>query len=72
MEAPMQKAMRHSSDPSVESQQLSLRQMMKNNIRSYSMVIALVLIMLLFQVLTGGILLRPLNITNLILQNSYI
>ncbi|MED3721848.1 sugar ABC transporter permease [Geobacillus stearothermophilus] len=72
MEAPMQKAMRHSSDPSVESQRLSLRQMMKNNIRSYSMVIALVLIMLLFQVLTGGILLRPLNITNLILQNSYI
>ncbi len=72
MEAPMQKAMRHSSDPSVESQRLSLRQMMKNNIRSYSMVIALVLIMFLFQVLTGGILLRPLNITNLILQNSYI
>ncbi|MED0655518.1 sugar ABC transporter permease [Anoxybacillus geothermalis] len=46
--------------------------MIKNNMRSYSMVIALILIMLLFQVLTGGILLRPLNITNLILQNSYI
>lgn len=36
------------------------------------MVIALVFIMLLFQILTDGILLRPLNITNLILQNSYI
>ncbi|WP_430517072.1 multiple monosaccharide ABC transporter permease [Bacillus infantis] len=36
------------------------------------MFFALVLIMLLFQVLTDGILLRPLNITNLILQNSYI
>nr|WP_246364144.1 multiple monosaccharide ABC transporter permease [Anoxybacillus tepidamans] len=46
--------------------------MLKNNIRSYSMVIALVLIMLLFQILTEGILLRPLNVTNLILQNSYI
>lgn len=47
-------------------------QMMKNNIRSYSMVVALLLIMLLFQLLTDGILLRPLNVTNLILQNSYI
>ncbi|WP_223593849.1 multiple monosaccharide ABC transporter permease [Neobacillus bataviensis] len=40
--------------------------------RQYGMFTALVLIMLLFQVLTDGILLRPLNITNLILQNSYI
>jgi putative multiple sugar transport system permease protein len=36
------------------------------------MLIALLLIMLLFQILTGGILLKPLNVTNLILQNSYI
>ncbi|MFN2746622.1 MULTISPECIES: multiple monosaccharide ABC transporter permease [Bacillus] len=48
------------------------RDMYKQNIRKYSMVIALVFIMLLFQILTDGILLRPLNITNLILQNSYI
>lgn len=68
----MQKTAQHSPKRSTESQQLSLKQMIKNNMRSYSMVIALILIMLLFQVLTGGILLRPLNITNLILQNSYI
>nr|WP_304439436.1 multiple monosaccharide ABC transporter permease [Anoxybacillus sp. B7M1] len=36
------------------------------------MVVALVLIIGLFQILTDGILLRPLNVTNLILQNSYI
>jgi putative multiple sugar transport system permease protein len=36
------------------------------------MLIALLLIMLLFQILTDGILLKPLNVTNLILQNSYI
>jgi len=42
------------------------------NIRQYGMLIALLLIMLLFQILTGGILLKPLNVTNLILQNSYI
>ncbi|WP_445612390.1 multiple monosaccharide ABC transporter permease [Geobacillus sp. YF-1] len=72
MEAPMRKAVHHSSGQSVENQRLSLGQLIKNNMRSSSMVIALILIMLLFQVLTGGILLRPLNITNLILQNSYI
>lgn len=44
----------------------------KSNIRQYGMIIALVLIMVLFQILTDGILLKPLNITNLILQNSYI
>ncbi|ANF98695.1 ABC transporter permease [Paenibacillus bovis] len=36
------------------------------------MIIALVFIMLLFEILTGGLLLKPINITNLILQNSYI
>jgi putative multiple sugar transport system permease protein len=40
--------------------------------RQYGMFTALILIMILFQVLTDGILLKPLNITNLILQNSYI
>ncbi|QVQ54742.1 sugar ABC transporter permease [Spiractinospora alimapuensis] len=36
------------------------------------MVIALALIVVLFQILTGGLLLQPQNVTNLILQNSYI
>lgn len=50
----------------------TLIQMLKSNIRQYGMFIALILIMLLFQVLSNGILLKPLNVTNLILQNSYI
>jgi putative multiple sugar transport system permease protein len=50
----------------------SLSKLFKSNIRQYGMIIALVLIMVLFQILTDGILLKPLNITNLILQNSYI
>ncbi|WP_088102105.1 multiple monosaccharide ABC transporter permease [Halalkalibacter urbisdiaboli] len=50
----------------------TIRNLLKNNMRQYSMIIALVLIVLLFQFLTGGVLLKPLNITNLILQNSYI
>jgi putative multiple sugar transport system permease protein len=44
----------------------------KNNLREYGMLISLVAIMVLFQVLTDGTLLRPLNLTNLVLQNSYI
>jgi putative multiple sugar transport system permease protein len=50
----------------------NLMNLFQTNMRQYGMFTALVLIMILFQVLTEGILLRPLNITNLILQNSYI
>ena len=44
----------------------------KNNIRQYAMLIALVVIMILFQILTDGTLLLPQNVANLILQNSYV
>ncbi|HEY8909962.1 MAG TPA: multiple monosaccharide ABC transporter permease [Desulfosporosinus sp.] len=50
----------------------SLYKLFKENITQYSMVIALVGIMIFFQITSHGILLKPLNITNLILQNSYI
>lgn len=50
----------------------TLVKMFKNNIRQYGMIVALVFIMILFEILTGGLLLQPINITNLILQNSYI
>ncbi|MCM3111868.1 multiple monosaccharide ABC transporter permease [Lederbergia lenta] len=50
----------------------SINSLMKNNMRQYSMIIALVIIVIFFQIITGGTLLKPLNITNLILQNSYI
>ena len=38
----------------------------------YSMVIILVALLIAFQLMTGGIFLRPLNITNIVLQNSHI
>lgn len=50
----------------------TLKHMFKNNIREYGMVIALVSIMLFFQIVSKGVLLMPLNVTNLIQQNSYI
>ncbi|KUP93290.1 multiple monosaccharide ABC transporter permease [Tritonibacter horizontis] len=47
-------------------------QFLKGHLREYGILIALVVIMAFFQVATGGILLKPVNLTNLILQNSYI
>ncbi|ANS74775.1 ABC transporter permease [Paenibacillus yonginensis] len=49
-----------------------ITRLFKTNIRQYGMIIALVVIMFLFTLLTGGLLVKPINITNLILQNSYI
>lgn len=45
---------------------------LRRNLREYGMLISLVAIMALFQGLTEGTLLQPLNLTNLVLQNSYI
>src|SRR5437899_2454483 len=44
----------------------------KHNLRTYGMLLSLFAIMLFFQVVTDGTLLQPLNLTNLVLQNSYI
>ncbi|MDP4091592.1 MAG: sugar ABC transporter permease [Bacillota bacterium] len=49
-----------------------IKGLFKNNLRQYAMLLALVVIMALFQFLTNGILLKPQNVTNLILQNSYV
>ena len=46
--------------------------LLRGNLRQYVMIIALAVVIILFQILTNGILLRPLNISNLIAQNSYI
>jgi putative multiple sugar transport system permease protein len=50
----------------------NLVNLFKNNIREYGMLIALVAVMLFFQFQTKGILFKPVNITNLVLQNSYV
>ena len=45
---------------------------LKQNLREYGMLMSLVAIMVFFQIMTEGTLLQPLNLTNLVLQNSYI
>ena len=50
----------------------SFKKVVKNNLRQYTMLIALILLMIIFQVATGGVLFRPMNISNVILQNAYV
>jgi len=50
----------------------NIARLFRDNIRQYGMVLALLFIVGFFTILTGGILLNPLNVTNIILQNSYI
>ncbi|WP_233580436.1 multiple monosaccharide ABC transporter permease [Streptomyces triticirhizae] len=45
---------------------------LRNNMRQYGMLIALVLLLGLFQVWSGGDMLLPRNVTNIVLQNGYI
>ena len=50
----------------------SLTTILRGNIRQYGMIIALAAIVVLFQVTTEGILLKPLNVSNLVVQNAQI
>lgn len=46
--------------------------LLRGNLRQYVMIIALAVVIILFEILTNGVLLKPLNISNLISQNAYI
>jgi putative multiple sugar transport system permease protein len=50
----------------------SLLPSVKRAMKDYGLLAALVIIVAFFQIATGGSLLQPLNVTNLLLQNSYI
>jgi len=50
----------------------SVKTILKNNMRQYAMLIALLTAMVIFQITTEGVFLKPMNVTNLILQNSYV
>jgi putative multiple sugar transport system permease protein len=44
----------------------------KGNLKQYSMLIALVVIIIFFHILTGGRLLKPMNVSNIVFQNAYV
>jgi putative multiple sugar transport system permease protein len=56
----------------VSPAQATARDTIKENLREYGLVLALIAIMIFFQFTTDGVLFKPVNLTNLILQNSYI
>jgi putative multiple sugar transport system permease protein len=49
-----------------------LLSVLRNNVRQYGMLVALVVIVVFFQITTGGTMLKPQNVTNVFLQNGYI
>lgn len=49
-----------------------IAKVLRDNIRQYGMLVALIVIMAFFEFMTDGTLMKPVNLTNLILQNSYI
>lgn len=56
----------------VAQSKTTAQQAIKDNLREYGLVLALIVIMLFFQFMTDGVLFKPVNLTNVILQNSYI
>ena len=53
-------------------EQPNLMRFVKANIRDYALLLSLLAIMIYFQFSTNGTLFMPVNMTNIILQNSYI
>ena len=49
-----------------------LQNILRGNIRQYGMVIALAALLVFFQLKTDGIMLKPLNVSNLVVQNAQI
>ena len=60
------------SDTSADARRGDTFGFIRRNIRQYGILFALIIIMVFFQVVTGGILFKPVNLTNLFLQNSHI
>ena len=62
----------HTAEGTGQAETQGLRSYLRRHMREYGLLFALIAIMAFLQVVTGGTLLRPVNITNLFLQNSYI
>ncbi len=60
------------SDITAPGQKSDIMRFVRANIRDYALLLSLLAIMIFFQLATNGTLFRPINMTNIILQNSYI
>ena len=50
----------------------TVKSKLKGNLKQYTMLIALVVIIVLFNILTEGRLLKPMNVSNIVFQNAYV
>lgn len=64
--------MENATKESKEKSTINIKEKLLDIFSKYSMVIILIALLIAFQLMTGGIFLRPLNITNIVLQNSHI
>jgi putative multiple sugar transport system permease protein len=64
------------SDKAISSQSstmwLKVKDAFRHNLRQYSILIAMVVIVVMFQITTNGVLLKPINVARLLMQNSFI
>jgi len=58
--------------PTASAAKASVQDAIRDNLREYGLVIALIAIMVFFWYMTNGVLFYPVNLTNVVLQNSYI
>lgn len=60
------------AEPTEPTEPAARRKFLGGDLRQYGMLVALCVIVAFFQIKTGGKTLKPLNVNNLIMQNSYI
>ncbi|MEM5313132.1 multiple monosaccharide ABC transporter permease [Paraburkholderia sp. JHI869] len=68
----MRKALSPTAPQEAEVKNGEIIGMIKRGASEYGLLFSLIVIMVFFQFATGGVLMEPLNLTNLVLQNSYI
>jgi putative multiple sugar transport system permease protein len=64
------------SDNAISSQSsnmwIKVKDAFRHNLKQYSILIAMVAIVLIFEITTNGVLLKPINVARLLMQNSFI
>lgn len=68
----MRKALSPTAVQEAEVKKSEIIDVIKRGASEYGLLVSLIVIMIFFQIATGGVLMEPLNLTNLVLQNSYI
>ena len=64
--------MEFAEESSAAPEKTGIAEYLIRHLREYGLLFALIAIMAFFQIVTNGTLLKPVNVTNLLLQNSYI